>query len=53
MILIQHLSYDHVEEAEAERWFWYILFTIAVGVLLLLNWLGLYTTLFGINTASF
>ncbi len=51
MILIQHLSYDHVEEAEAERWFWYILFTIAVGVLLLLNWLGLYTTLFGINTA--
>jgi Cu+-exporting ATPase len=51
MIVIQHLSYEHMAEAEAERWFWYILFTVAVGVMLLLNWLGLYTTIFGINTA--
>lgn len=51
MIVIQHLSYDHLEEADAERWFWYILFTVAVGVFLLLNWLGLYTTIFGVNTA--
>ena len=51
MIVIQHLSYDHLEDSKSERWFWYILFTAAVGVLLLLNWLGVFTTIFGVNTA--
>ncbi len=51
MIVIQHLSYDHLEDSKSERWFWYILFTATVGVLLLLNWLGVFTTIFGVNTA--
>lgn len=51
MIIIQHLSYDHLEDAKPEQWFFYIFFTTAVGVLLLLNWLGVFTTIFGLNTA--
>jgi len=50
-MIIQHLSYDHLEESESGKWMAYILFTAAVGVLLLANWLGVFTTLFGINTA--
>ncbi len=51
MIIFQHLSYDHLEESDAGKWAGYILFTAAVGVLLLLNWLGLLTEVYGINTA--
>ncbi len=50
-MIIQHLSYDHLDESKAEKWLWYILFTATVGVLLLLNWLGLFPTIFGVDTA--
>ncbi len=51
MIIIQHLSYDHLEESGAGKWASYVLFTAAVGVLLLLNWFGILPTIFGVNTA--
>jgi Cu+-exporting ATPase len=50
-MIIQHLSYDHLEETDSGRWAAYILFTASVGVLLLLNWLGVFTTIYGIDTA--
>ncbi len=50
-MIIQHISYDHLDSSESERWFFYVLFTIAVGLLLLLNWLGIFTTVWGIDTA--
>jgi Cu+-exporting ATPase len=51
MIFLQHLSYEHLDDTEAGKWTRYVLFTALVGVLLLLNWLGVFTTVFGINTA--
>ncbi|HEX4948441.1 MAG TPA: FtsH protease activity modulator HflK [Blastocatellia bacterium] len=51
MIFLQHLSYEHLEATDAGKWTRYVLFTALVGVLLLLNWLGIFTTIFGINTA--
>lgn len=51
MIIFQHLSYDHLEESPSTRWLSYVLFTAVVGVLLLLNWLGIFTTVAGVNTA--
>ena len=39
---------------EEEKISWnYIIFTAIIGVLLLLNWIGIFRTLFGINTAIF
>jgi Cu+-exporting ATPase len=51
MVFIQHLSYDHLEESDAGKWTWYVLFTVTVGVLLLLNGFGILSTIFGIDTA--
>ncbi|MGH9846103.1 MAG: heavy metal translocating P-type ATPase, partial [Blastocatellia bacterium] len=49
-MILQHISYDHLEESESGKWVFYLLFTATVGVLLLLNWLGVLTTLWGIDT---
>ncbi|MGA1839712.1 MAG: FtsH protease activity modulator HflK [bacterium] len=39
---------------EEEKISWnYIIFTCIIGILLLLNWIGVFRTLFGINTAIF
>ncbi|MDX2033925.1 MAG: FtsH protease activity modulator HflK [Blastocatellia bacterium] len=51
MIIVQHLSYDHLEEADGSRWAAYALFTAAVGGLLLAHWQGYLPTVFGVNTA--
>lgn len=51
MIIIQHLSHDHLQESKPAGWLPYGLFTAAVGLFLLLNWLGIFTTVFGIDTA--
>ena len=51
MIIVQHLSHDHLQASKPERWLLYGLFTAAVGLFLLLNWLGIFTTIFGIDTA--
>ena len=51
MIVLQHLAHDEIEASSTRRWFAYALFTLAVGVLLLLNWQGVFTQLFGIDTA--
>lgn len=50
-MILQHISYDHLEESTAHKWILYILFTSVVGILLLLNWLGILTTVLGFNTA--
>ncbi len=50
-MIIQHISYDHLEETDSSRWAAYIFFTASVGALLLLNWLGVFTTIFGVDTA--
>ncbi|MFN0123059.1 MAG: FtsH protease activity modulator HflK [Blastocatellia bacterium] len=50
-MVIQHISYDHLEDTSAQRWTWYVLFTLAVGVLLLLNWMGWLASVAGVNTA--
>ncbi len=50
-MIIQHLSYDNLDSAKTEKWLWYILFTTSVGILLLLNWLGIFKTVFGVDTA--
>src|ERR671938_1383145 len=36
---------------ETRHYLAYILFTATVGVLLLLNWLGIFTSVFGVDTA--
>lgn len=41
MIIFQHISPEDLEKSDSGKWPAYILFTTAVGVLLLLNWLGL------------
>ncbi len=51
MILVQHLSYEHMEATEGSRWLAYVLFTALVGVLLLAHWLGYVPAIFGVNTA--
>jgi len=51
VIIVQHLSHDHLQASKPERWLLYGLFTAAVGLFLLLNWLGIFTTIFGIDTA--
>ncbi len=50
-MIIQHLSYDSLEASRAEKWFWYVLLTATVGILLLLNWLGMVKSVFGVDTA--
>jgi Cu+-exporting ATPase len=51
MIVVQHLSYEHMEQTEGSRWMAYVLFTALVGGLLLAHWLGYVPTIFGVNTA--
>jgi HflK protein len=50
MIIFQHISPEDLEKPESGKWPAYVLFTLTVGVLLLLNWLGVWTELWGINT---
>src|SRR5262245_65851923 len=50
MIIFQHISPEDLEKSDSGKWPAYILFTAAVGVLLLLNWLGVFTELWGVNT---
>jgi HflK protein len=50
MIIVQHISPEDLEKSDSGKWPAYILFTAAVGVLLLLNWLGVFTELWGVNT---
>src|SRR5262245_28049952 len=51
MIFLQHLSHEEIEDASTGKWMAYVLFTLAVGVLLLLNWQGIFTQFLGIDTA--
>ena len=50
MIIFQHISPEDLEKSDSGKWPAYILFTATVGVLLLLNWLGVFTELWGVNT---
>src|SRR5262245_7290679 len=50
MIIFQHISPEDLEKSDSGKWPAYILFTSAVGVLLLLNWLAVFTELWGVNT---
>src|SRR5262245_29428535 len=50
MIIFQHISPEDLEKPESGKWPAYVLFTVTVGVLLLLNWLGVWTEVWGINT---
>jgi len=50
MIIFQHISTEDLEKPEAGKWPAYVVFTIIFGVLLLLNGLGVWTQLWGINT---
>ncbi len=50
-MIIQHISYDHQKDSSSAKWAAYILFTAAVGLMLLANWLGLFTSILGIDTA--
>src|SRR5262245_53879426 len=50
MIILQHISPEDLEKSDSGKWPAYILFTATVGVLLLLNWLGVVTELWGVNT---
>src|SRR5262245_3962627 len=50
MIILQHISPEDLEKSDSGKWPAYILFTATVGVLLLLNWLGVFTELWGVNT---
>jgi HflK protein len=50
MIIFQHISHEDLEKSDSGKWPAYILFTAMVGVLLLLNWLGAFTELWGVNT---
>lgn len=50
MILFQHISPEDLEKSDSGKWPAYILFAATVGVLLLLNWLGVFTELWGVNT---
>ncbi|HKC85041.1 MAG TPA: heavy metal translocating P-type ATPase, partial [Blastocatellia bacterium] len=50
MIVFQHISPEDLEKSDSGKWPAYILFTATVGVLLLLNWLGVFTELWGVNT---
>ncbi len=48
---VLHVTYSHLTESNSGKWLAYVLFTAAVGVLLLLNWLGIVKTFAGIDTA--
>jgi Cu+-exporting ATPase len=48
---ILHITYGNFSEARSGRWIAYVAFTAAVGILLLLNWTGVFKTVFGIDTA--
>jgi Cu+-exporting ATPase len=48
---VLHVTYSPLTESESGKWLAYVLFTAAVGALLLLNWLGVFTTIWGIDTA--
>jgi len=48
---VLHVTYSHLTESNSGKWLAYVLFTAAVGVLLLLNWLGIFKTFAGIDTA--
>src|SRR4029434_1375933 len=50
MIIFQHISTEDLEKPEAGKWPAYVVFTVIFGVLLLLNGLGVWTQLWGINT---
>jgi HflK protein len=50
MIIFQHISPEDLEKSDSGKWPAYLLFTSTVGVLLLLNWLGIFTELWGVNT---
>jgi HflK protein len=50
MVIFQHISPEDLEKSGSGKWPAYILFTATVGVLLLLNWLGVFTELWGVNT---
>src|SRR5262249_45054758 len=50
MIIFQHISPEDLEKSDSGKWPAYILFTATVGVLLLLNWLGVFRELWGVNT---
>ncbi len=50
MILFQHISPEVLERSDSGKWPAYILFTATVGVLLLLNWLGVLTEWWSVNT---
>src|SRR5574341_1136838 len=51
MIGILHVTYSPLAESNSGKWFAYVLFTAAVGALLLLNWLGVFKTVWGVDTA--
>ena len=51
MIGILHVTYSPLTESNSGKWFAYVLFTAAVGALLLLNWLGVFKTVWGVDTA--
>jgi Cu+-exporting ATPase len=48
---VLHVTYSHLTESNSGKWFAYVSFTAAVGILLLLNWLGILRTVAGIDTA--
>src|SRR5215510_12645336 len=50
MIIFQHISPEDLEKSDSGKWLAYIFFTAMVGGLLLLNWLGVFTELLGVNT---
>ncbi len=50
MIIFQHISPEDLEKSDSGKWPAYVLFTATVGALLLLNWLGVLTELWGVNT---
>src|SRR5262249_45748854 len=52
MIIFQHISPEDLEKSDSGKWPAYILFTATVGVLLLLNWLGAFTGLWGAITGA-
>ena len=51
MIIVQHLSYDQMDEGGGPRRLGYALFTALVGLALLARWQGYLPALFGVDTA--
>jgi Cu+-exporting ATPase len=48
---VLHVTYTPLTESNSGKWFAYVLFTAAVGVLLALNWTGAFKTVGGVDTA--